>query len=85
MEGVAHPDVRSIASKSGDRILLCSDRLTGMITDRHIGDILRMQDTPDDACQELSQRRTLPTGRDNVSAIVIDIGDRSVAPVTHAT
>jgi len=80
MEGEALPDLRVVELRVGDRLLLCSDGLTGMVPDRHIAQVLRRQRTPEEACEALVAAANAAGGRDNVSAIVIDID--STAPGT---
>ena len=80
MEGEALPDLRVVELRVGDRLLLCSDGLTGMVPDRRIAQVLRRQRTPEEACEALVAAANAAGGRDNVSAIVIDID--STAPGT---
>jgi protein phosphatase len=74
MESEAVPDLRVVALEAGDRLLLCSDGLTGMVPDRRIAQLMRRQRTPKEACKALVAAANAAGGRDNVSAIVIDIG-----------
>ncbi|WP_457949179.1 PP2C family protein-serine/threonine phosphatase [Pseudarthrobacter sp. alpha12b] len=58
--------------EEGDRVLVCSDGLTGELSD---GDILRILSTvaePQDAVDALIQAALRNGGRDNVTAIVVD-------------
>ncbi|MCL2654350.1 MAG: Stp1/IreP family PP2C-type Ser/Thr phosphatase [Coriobacteriia bacterium] len=59
----------------GDRLLLCSDGLTGMIDDAHIAAILNSQLDPHQAAIALIEAANNAGGADNVSAIVIDIDE----------
>ncbi len=58
--------------EEGDRILICSDGLTGELTDEHIFRILSTVGHPQDAVDELIQASLRSGGRDNVTAIVVD-------------
>ena len=82
MEGEALPDIQTLRLEAGDRLLLCSDGLTGMVSDRRIAHLLRQQPTPEDACQALIAAANAAGGRDNISAIVIDVD--AVPPDTEA-
>ncbi len=67
------PDVSVVPIQGGDRVLLCSDGLTGAVTDEQLG--AEMSAIPDvQACAEKLGQLALDQGsRDNVSCIVIDI------------
>jgi serine/threonine protein phosphatase PrpC len=73
MDGDALPDIRTLRLEAGDRLMLCSDGLTGMVSDRHIAHVLRQHPRPEDACQALVAAANAAGSRDNVSAIVIDV------------
>ena len=58
--------------EEGDRILICSDGLTGELTDEHLFRILSTVAHPQDAVDALIQAALRNGGRDNVTAIVVD-------------
>jgi protein phosphatase len=58
--------------EEGDRILVCSDGLTGELTDDHIFRILSTVAHPQDAVDALIQAALRSGGRDNVTVIVVD-------------
>ncbi|MCQ6269872.1 protein phosphatase 2C domain-containing protein [Pseudarthrobacter sp. R1] len=58
--------------EEGDRILICSDGLTGELTDEQIFRVLSTVGHPQDAVDELIQASLRSGGRDNVTAIVVD-------------
>lgn len=58
--------------EEGDRILICSDGLTGELTDDHIFRILSTVGHPQDAVDALIQAALRNGGRDNVTVIVVD-------------
>jgi protein phosphatase len=59
--------------EEGDRILVCSDGLTGELTDDHIYRILSTVGHPQDAADALIQAALRSGGRDNVTVIVVDV------------
>ncbi|MCF0104098.1 MAG: Stp1/IreP family PP2C-type Ser/Thr phosphatase [Eggerthellaceae bacterium] len=66
------PDMYNIAIEPGDRLLLCSDGLHGMIHDHEMERQLRHL-CPQDACKGLVNKALNAGGNDNVTCIVVDI------------
>jgi serine/threonine protein phosphatase PrpC len=64
----------------GDRFLLCSDGLSGQITDEEIGAFMRVL-PPEKAAQIFVDLSNLRGGPDNITAIVVEIVDPLIA--TH--
>jgi serine/threonine protein phosphatase PrpC len=66
------PVINEMALAAGDRILLCSDGLHGVVSDQAIASALR--DTPDsgDAAQALIQLALAAGAPDNVTVVVAD-------------
>jgi PPM family protein phosphatase len=58
--------------QDGDRILVCSDGLTGELGDEHMFRILSTMEKPQDAVDALIKEALLSGGRDNITAIVVD-------------
>ncbi|HUT29332.1 MAG TPA: Stp1/IreP family PP2C-type Ser/Thr phosphatase [Sedimentisphaerales bacterium] len=71
------PHVRSFALKKGDRLLLCTDGLTGAIDDRRIAAILESRADCQAACEALVDAANAAGGHDNITVIVIDWLGRS--------
>ena len=63
-----------IVIRPGDRILLCSDGLYGMVPERDIARILRSSKSPERVCGRLINTANENGGRDNISAVYIKIG-----------
>ena len=59
--------------KPGDRILLCSDGLHGMVPEREIAQLMRSGGNPDRICQRLIDKANEYGGRDNISVVYIHI------------
>ena len=73
MAGEAVPDVQSVPLQHGDRLLLCTDGLTGMLHDTAIGRILEHDVDPHTLGQQLVDAANLAGGRDNVTVVLIDV------------
>ena len=54
----------------GDRLLLCTDGLTGMVADPEIVALLNEHDDPKLAAQALIERALELGGRDNVTVLI---------------
>ena len=67
------PDYTSLALIPGQRILICSDGLTKELTDIGIQYFLSTQPTAEAAARTLVEQALNNAGRDNVTAIVIDV------------
>jgi protein phosphatase len=56
---------------AGDRLLLCSDGLTEMVTDDAIATILESEADPEAACTKLVALANEAGGRDNVTVLIV--------------
>lgn len=65
------PDASEVESKSGDVYLLCSDGLTGMVSEEDILKLVTASDDLDNACQKLIDAANERGGMDNVTAILV--------------
>lgn len=73
MKAPAQPDYFICDIKPGDRILLCSDGLYGMMEDDDMMHIMRSSQSPQAVCQRLIDKANENGGRDNISAVYIKI------------
>ena len=64
-------DVGSHEIEDGDVFVLCSDGLSGMVTDDEIGDCVARADTLDRAVAELVDRANRGGGTDNVTTLLL--------------
>jgi protein phosphatase len=72
MSGEVFPDVRTVRIRVGDRILLCSDGLTGMLSDDEIRRLLEANADPKTACNALVAAANNAGGRDNITVLIVD-------------
>lgn len=76
MEGEAKPEVQKMVVHPGDRILLCSDGLTRMVSDDRLAEILGGVDDPEVICRQFVAAAKAGGGQDNITAVVIFAGGR---------
>ena len=65
-------EVTTITLQPGDRLLLASDGLTGMIRDDHVRTILSGKRNPDEATTALVDAANEAGGQDNISVLLVD-------------
>ena len=68
-------DELSVGIADGDRLLVCSDGLTGMVTEEQIKAILESTPGPDEAAHRLIRAANRAGGIDNITVIVLDVHD----------
>lgn len=71
-EGIS-PDLFLLPLAAAERLLLCSDGITGMIEDSVVAEILDRVHDPRDAADALVRAALDAGGRDNATAVVIDV------------
>lgn len=74
-EQESETDVWLLPLVPGQRLMLCSDGLVNAVPASEFGAVLVEVDSPDAACQSLLERALGYGARDNVSVVVVDIGD----------
>lgn len=79
MQGDPLPNVTKLDLASGDRLLLCTDGLTGMLDDEEIGKVLQSRIDLKSACRQLVDAANERGGNDNVTALIIRIDDGSTS------
>jgi protein phosphatase len=77
-------DTLEVEAAPGDRLLLCTDGLTGMVPDGEIERILASETSANTAVEVLLDRALAAGGHDNITAVVVDIGKGrgAAAPAT---
>jgi serine/threonine protein phosphatase PrpC len=73
MAGEVLPDTRQLELRPGDRLLLSSDGLTGVVEDARLREILGGGLEPRRTCEALIATANAAGARDNITTIVIDI------------
>ena len=71
----AEPDLSVHEAMPGDRYLLCSDGLSGVVSDETLRDTLEAVADPDAATRELIELAIAGGGPDNITCIVADVVD----------
>jgi serine/threonine protein phosphatase PrpC len=64
-------DEEGVSLEDGDRLLLCSDGLTGMVTEDQIQAILEASPEPQNAAERLVRAANRAGGVDNISVVVL--------------
>lgn len=67
------PDLYEINVETGDRLLLCSDGICGMIEDNEIASIMRQAPSAQACADQLVEAALAAGGFDNATAIVVDV------------
>lgn len=65
------PEFHRLPLRSGNKILLCSDGLWGMVDDEEIHRVLEEAGSPEKACDELVHLANEAGGKDNITAVVL--------------
>lgn len=64
-------EARALQLQEGDRLLLCSDGLTDMVTDETIAATLDVERTPEAAAKKLLERANAGAASDNITLVVV--------------
>lgn len=81
----AEADVWLMPVEEGDRMLLCSDGLSGEVTDEAIWTVLSTVHDPQEACDELIAATLRSGARDNVTVVIIDASVLGESDVERTT
>jgi len=73
-------DEHAVELRDGDRLLLCTDGLTGMLPDERIREILTEEADPQGAADRLVAEANGEGGIDNITAMVLDVRASSTGP-----
>lgn len=67
------PDLYELNVETGDRLLLCSDGICGMIEDHEIASIMRQASSAQNCADQLVEAALAAGGFDNATAVVVDV------------
>jgi protein phosphatase len=81
----ADPDLSVHDSLTGDRYLLCSDGLSGVVSDETLRDTLATIEDPDIAARQLIDLAIHGGGPDNITCIVADVVDTAATRLAPTT
>jgi len=73
MPAPAIPEIFKMDVKPGDRIILCSDGLYGMLDEEILSSILLSGKDPNEICKEFIDKANTNGGRDNISVVYVKI------------
>ncbi|HEY5434877.1 MAG TPA: protein phosphatase 2C domain-containing protein [Candidatus Limnocylindrales bacterium] len=80
MEAQVDPDVRTLDFVPGDRLLLCSDGLAGVVRDEQIAALMAEPDAPAAACRRLVDAALAGGGPDNITVLIAERRSRPDPP-----
>jgi PPM family protein phosphatase len=78
-------DLDTVDAVPGDRLLLCSDGLSGMLEDTEIESIISGETEPEESCRRLVEAANERGGMDNITAIVIHLEDEMETAMVAGT
>jgi serine/threonine protein phosphatase PrpC len=76
----AEPDLSILDARAGDRYLLCSDGLSGVVSEETLHRTLATVADPGEAVRQLVELAIRGGGPDNITCIVADVVDTATAP-----
>ncbi|HKI85136.1 MAG TPA: protein phosphatase 2C domain-containing protein, partial [Thermoanaerobaculia bacterium] len=65
-------DVREVELEDGDRLLLCSDGLTAMLSDADLQELMSQDEPIEAVCRDLVREANRRGGFDNVTVVLIE-------------
>ncbi|MFZ2043562.1 MAG: PP2C family serine/threonine-protein phosphatase [Trebonia sp.] len=78
---IAEPDLSQLETMPGDRLLLCSDGLSGVVTEQTLHQTLSSVWDPDQAALQLVELTIKGGGPDNITVIVADVLDTQTSSI----
>lgn len=79
IDAIAEADVQEFRTRPGDSYLLCSDGLSDLVDDKSIEAVLVSENSPTDRTKTLIDVANSNGGRDNISVILVVVGDPPIA------
>lgn len=78
-------DLQTVPAQAGDVFLICSDGLTSMLDDEHIGRLLARATSMQNAVRALIDEANRAGGRDNISVITFKVVDAAEPALDSAS
>jgi PPM family protein phosphatase len=78
---LAEPDLSQLETMAGDRLLLCSDGLSGVVTEQTLHQTLSSVWDPEKAALQLVELAIRGGGPDNITVIVADVLDTQASSI----
>lgn len=75
VEAEVEPEVCELELRAGDRVLLCSDGLCGVVPDDEIGQLM-VSHVPDEGVERLIEAANEQGGPDNITAVIAEVPER---------
>lgn len=79
IDAIAEADVQEFRTRPGDIYLLCSDGLSDLVDDNALQTALSLDRAPTEHIKHLIDAANANGGRDNISVIVVRVGDPPLA------
>jgi protein phosphatase len=71
------PEVKVVQIQAGDRFLLCTDGLSGVVSDEQLLDFMQQKEDVQECADGLGQLALDSGSRDNISCIVVEVAEVS--------
>lgn len=71
MQANVEPDTLEMVLEPGDRILMCSDGLSNMVSDAKMEELVNDTESPEETCQKLIDLANENGGTDNITAVLL--------------
>lgn len=78
--GELEVEVQEMPLSDSERLLLCSDGLSGMVSDQQIWDIVRQAPSYQAAVESLIEAARAAGGEDNITAVLVGLGSDEALP-----
>jgi len=79
IDAIAEADVHEFRTRPGDIYILCSDGLSDLVDDERLRTELSADRVPNEHVKQLIDRANANGGRDNISVILVKVGDPILA------